>query len=271
MAIPYTVYPSLREKVVVITGGAEGIGAAAVELFCRQGSKVAFLDIADSSATNLIDQIQRLGQRLTKEQSQILPPAGLLPVRCYGFDSLEAAEEILAKYGTVHVLVNNAALAGAVSRKPTAEITPGSWESTINVNLRHQFFLSQYLLPAMQNQRSGSIINIGSISWRIPSVGVPVYAIAKAAIMGLTKTHSKEYGAYNIRVNSVMPGAIATERQIKEVLTEEYRTQIFANQSLKRDLLPKEAANVILFLASDDSSGVTGSNYVVDGGWVGDA
>ncbi|KAH9824567.1 small oligopeptide transporter [Teratosphaeria destructans] len=274
MAIPYTVYPSLREKVVVITGGAEGIGAAAVELFCRQGSKVAFLDIAESSATHLIDRIKDLSQQLSKEQSQALPPVTQPDYfQCNVTDLTrlkQVAEEILAKYGTVHVLVNNAALAGAVSRKPTAEITPESWESTINVNLRHQFFLSQYLLPAMQNQRSGSIINIGSIAWRIPSVGLPVYATAKAAIMGLTKTHSKEYGGYNIRVNSVMPGAIATERQINEVLTEEYRTQIFANQSLKRDLLPKEAANVILFLASDDSSGVTGSNYVVDGGWVGD-
>ncbi len=122
----------------------------------------------------------------------------------------------------------------------------------------------------MQEQGHGSIINMGSISWRIPAFGLPVYTTAKAAIMGLTKTHSKEFGKSGIRVNSVMPGAIATERQIKEVLTPEYRAEVMASQTIQRDLMPKEVAAVILFLASDDSSGVTGSSYVVDGGWVSD-
>lgn len=180
------------------------------------------------------------------------------------------AASILKEFQTVHVLVNSAAAAGAKSRVPSLEVTPESWEFDINVNLRHIFFLTQAIIPAMQKQGSGSIINMGSITWRIPTHGVPVYATAKAAIMGLTKTHSKEYGKDGIRVNSVMPGAIATERQIKEVLTPEYREYVMANQTMQRDLLPREVASVILFLASDDSSGVTGSSYVVDGGWVSD-
>ena len=117
----------------------------------------------------------------------------------------------------------------------------------------------------------GSIVNMGSITWRIPTAGTPVYAACKAATMGMTKTHSKEFGPKGVRVNSVMPGAIATERQRKEVLTEEYRAEVFRNQSMKRHLEPVEVAKVVLFLASDDASAVTGSSYVVDGGWVGDA
>lgn len=111
---------------------------------------------------------------------------------------------------------------------------------------------------------------MGSISWRIPAVGTPVYIACKAAIMGITKTHSKEFGKHGIRVNSVMPGAIATERQIKEVLTPEYRSYVMTNQTQQRDLEPAEVANLILFLASDDSAAITGSSYIVDGGWVSD-
>ena len=132
------------------------------------------------------------------------------------------------------------------------------------------FFLTQAVIPSMRAAGGGSIVNMGSITWRIPAVGLPAYTTVKAAIMGLTRTHSKEFGEWNVRVNSVMPGAIATERQVKEVLTDEYRAWVFAAQSLKRDLLPVEAANVILFLASNEASAVTGSNYVVDGGWCGD-
>lgn len=140
----------------------------------------------------------------------------------------------------------------------------------LNVNLRHQFFLTQYLVPAMKNAGGGSIINMGSITWRIPATGLPIYTTCKAAVLGLTRTHAREFGKDNIRVNSVMPGSIATERQIREVLTDEYKQQTLDAQALKRVLTPDEVARTILFLASDDASAITGSSYVVDGGWVGD-
>lgn len=261
------IYPSLENKIVVITGGAEGIAAAAAELFCRQGSTVIILDISKSSAQALID---RLKSEKGSEASKLTIPT-FYECDVTDLDKLRTtAQKILEEFKTVHVLVNSAAAAGAKSRVPSSQVTPESWEFDINVNLRHIFFLTQAIVPAMQKQGSGSIINMGSITWRIPTHGVPVYATAKAAIMGLTKTHSKEYGKDGIRVNSVMPGAIATERQIKEVLTPEYREYVMANQTVQRDLLPREVASVILFLASDDSSGVNGSSYVVDGGWVSD-
>jgi D-xylose 1-dehydrogenase len=275
MAIPYTIYPDLREKVVLITGGAEGIGAAAAHLFCRQGSKVIIFDVSELSAKFLIEKISSESKELeAKEESKWMPkisPPEFYEVDVMDLDRLKtAAEQVLSKYGRVDVLVNNAAAAGAKARVPSEKVTPQGWEETMNVNLRHLFFLTQYLVPSMKSQGSGSMINMGSITWRIPAVGVPVYSIAKAAIMGLTKTHSKEFGKYGIRVNSVMPGAIATERQIQEVLTEEYRQEIMDAQSLQRDLKPEEVGKLIVWLGSEESSGVTGSSYVVDGGWVSD-
>ncbi|KAK3702133.1 hypothetical protein LTR37_015108 [Vermiconidia calcicola] len=250
MAHSSAIYPSLRDKKVLITGGAEGIGAAAVELFCRQGSEVIFLDISEASSKNLIESIKELSEadrdsRTTVPNWQQCDVTNLEELK-------EVAKRVLDNFGTIDVLVNNAAAAGAKSRVPSVQVTPESWDFDIN------------------KQGSGSIINMGSISWRIPAVGTPVYMACKAAIMGLTKTHSKEFGKDGIRVNSVMPGAIATERQIKEVLTPEYRELVIYSQTIKRDLMPKEVASVILFLASEDSSAVTGSSYVVDGGWVSD-
>lgn len=266
MASQRAIYPSLRGKTVLVTGGAEGIGAAAVELFCQQGSKVIILDISESSASQLIHQIEQKG-------SQTSMPAGTATFYHCDVTNLgrlkATAQRILDEQGPVHVLVNNAAAAGAKSRVPSVEVTPESWEFDVNVNLRHMFFLTQAIVPSMQKEGKGSIINMGSITWRIPTTDTPVYATCKAAVLGMTNTHSKEFGKDGVRVNSVMPGAIATQRQIKEVLTPEYRAKVMAAQSLQHDLMPEEVASVILFLASDDSSAVTGSSYIVDGGWVG--
>ncbi|KAI0834677.1 3-oxoacyl-reductase [Hypoxylon sp. FL0890] len=258
----YATYPSLRGKTVLITGGAEGIGAASVELFSRQGSKVIFLDYSENSAKKLLDKIKDI-PGATQPSFMHCDVTDLARLK-------ECAEKTLADHGTVDVLLNNAARAGAGTRVPTAEVTPESFDHDVNVTLRHQFFLTQAVVPAMQKKGSGSIINMGSITWRIPAVGLPIYTLCKAAVMGMTKTHSKEFGQYGIRVNSVVPGAIATQRQIDEVLTDEYRAEVMAAQSLKRDLKPDEVARLILFLASDDSSAITGSNYVIDGGWVSD-
>lgn len=272
MPAKYAIYPSLEGKTVLVTGGAEGIGAATVELFAVQGSRVIFMDIADASAQKLIDRIKDLAKELegVPGRAKIAEPVfyhcdvSNLPVL------QETAEKILKEHGTVHVLVNNAAAAARKARLATDKVLPEDWETNINVNLRHVFFMTQAVLPAMKADGGGSIINLGSITWRIPAVGAPVYGACKAAIMGLTRTQGKEVGPHNIRINSVMPGAIATQRQIEQVLTPEYRAEVMAGQSLQRDLTPNEVAKVIVFLGSDEASGVTGSSYVVDGGWCSD-
>jgi len=264
----HAIYPSIRNKNVLITGGAEGIGASAVELFALQGAQVIILDISTSSAETLIARIKTLTDPITGNP---VPTPIFHQIDVSDLPKLQSlAQEVLQTHKIIHVLINNAASAGSLARKDTMSMTPESWDFNMNVNLRHMFFLTQAFVPAMQAAGGGSIVNMGSITWRIPAVGLPAYTTIKAAIMGLTRTHSKEFGPWGIRVNSVMPGAIATERQIKEVLTDEYRAEVMAAQSLKRDLMPMEVAKVIVFLASDEASAVTGSSYVVDGGWCGD-
>lgn len=265
MASRYATYPSLQGKIVVITGGAEGIGAAAVRMFAHQGSQVIILDISESSSTKLIEDI-----KTNATQTTMIPTFYECDVT--NLHRLkEITEDVLQKYDNkVDVLVNNAASSAGKARVGTFEVTEESWEFNLNVNLRHQFFLTQYLVPAMKNAGGGSIINMGSITWRIPATGLPIYTTCKSAVVGLTRTHAREFGKDNIRVNSVMPGSIATERQIREVLTDEYKQQAMDAQALKRVLTPDEVARTILFLASDDASAISGSSYCVDGGWCGD-
>jgi NAD(P)-dependent dehydrogenase (short-subunit alcohol dehydrogenase family) len=136
------------------------------------------------------------------------------------------------------------------------------------VNLQHQFFASQAVIPVMKKAGRGSIINMSSISWIVPSVGMPVYVTAKAAIVGLTRTLAHELGADNIRVNCVLPGAILTDRQKQLWFTEAYQAEILSGQALKRMISPDEVARLVLFLAADDSSAITSQSYVIDVGWV---
>lgn len=270
----HAIYPSLRDKTVLITGGAEGIGAATVELFALQGSKVLIVDISHSSAESLIDKITTLSRTAASQNQPPIPIPTFHPCDVSDLPALQTlAQNLLQQHNPIHILINNAASAGSAARKDTFSMDSASWDFNMNVNLRHMFFLTQALVPAMRDSprpQACSIVNMGSISWRIPATGLPAYTTVKAAIMGLTRTHAREFGPWGIRVNSVMPGAIATERQVREVLTEEYRAEVLGAQALKRDLKPEEVARVVVFLASEEASAVTGSSYVVDGGWCGD-
>ena len=248
-------YPSLRDAVVLITGGASGIGAAMVEHFARQGARVAFIDVDDASAGELSSSVS------TVKHSPYFVHCDLTEVSAIQ----TAVAKIETKVGPVRILVNNAA---NDDRHAFAEVTPEYWDQRMAVNLRHQFFVSQAVVPGMTRAGGGSIINMSSIAWMIPSTGLPVYVTAKAGIVGLTRTLSKEFGTGNIRVNCVSPGAILTERQRRLWITPEYLEEVMRRQSLKRELLPEDVARLVLFLASDESSAITGQNFVIDGGWV---
>ena len=252
----FATYPSLRGRAVLVTGGATGIGASIVEHFARQGSRVAFFDVQDEAARELVERL-RGGVELTPMYFHCdLTDVGELKA---------GAQEAVARFGGVDVLVNNAA---NDQRHRTEDVTEEFWDESIAVNLRPQFFMIQAVLPAMKKAGRGSIINMSSISWMIPSTGVPVYVTTKAAIVGLTRTVAHEVGAAGIRVNAVLPGAIATEKQKRLVYTPEYKAEIMAAQALKRDILPEDVARLVLFLAADDSSAITNQAYVIDGGWV---
>jgi NAD(P)-dependent dehydrogenase (short-subunit alcohol dehydrogenase family) len=252
----FATYPSLRDRVVVVTGGASGIGESIVEAFCSQLARVIFLDIQDASAETLIRKIEAAG----------FPAPAYYHCDLTDIAVLEGTMNlVLQRFTAVDVLVNNA---GNDSRHKIEEVPSDFWDRTMAVNLKHQFFMDKAVIPAMKKVRRGSIINMSSIAWMIPSTNVPVYVTAKAAIVGMTRTLAHELGADNIRVNSILPGAIQTERQKQLWFTDAYKAEILANQALQRLLMPEDVARLVLFLAADDSSAITNQAYVIDGGWV---
>jgi len=251
----FATYPSLRDRVVLVTGGASGIGEAIVAEFAGQGARVCLFDVQDEAASALT-------ARLSFSRN---PPA------YYSCDLTHTAavrhtiKTVVDRFGTVDVLVNNA---GNDTRHKTSDVTPEFWDYTIAVNLKHQFFMTQAVIPCMQQAQRGSIINMSSIGWVIPSINQAVYITAKAGIIGMTRTLAHELGSSNIRVNSIMPGAVLTERQQRLWLTEAYKAEVLSRQALKRMILPEEVARLVLFLAADDSSAITNQSYVIDAGWI---
>lgn len=249
-------YPSLRNRAVLVTGGATGIGESIVRHFARQGSRVAFLDIQDEAAEKLLKQLAVEG----------CPKPLYLHCDLTDIPALQSAvKRILAEFGGLDVLVNNAA---NDKRHSIEEVTPEFWNRGMEQNLRHHFFCAQAVVPAMRAQGRGAIINMSSISYLIPSTGLPVYVTAKAAIVGLTRTLAHELGAAGIRVNAVLPGAIATEKQKRLVYTPQYKKAILAGQALQCEIVPDDVARLVLFLAADDSSAITNQSYIIDGGWA---
>ncbi|MEO8133116.1 MAG: SDR family oxidoreductase [Betaproteobacteria bacterium] len=249
-------YPSLSGKVVLITGGGSGIGAAFTECFHAQGCRVAIFDIDDAASTALAG---RLGDG-----------AGNRPlyVRCdiTDVDAIHAGvARVEAAWGPVRVLVNNAA---RDDRRDFFDITPNDWDRALAVNLRHQFFVTQAVARGMMAAGGGSVIMMGSISWMRGRAGMAGYTTSKAGINGLTRTLARELGERNIRVNCLVPGAVVTERQ-KQLWLKPGDDQRFLDlQSLKIRLQPDEVARAALFLASDESRGITGQNLIVDAGIV---
>ena len=174
ITIKEATYPSLQGRVVLVTGGASGIGEAIVEAFARQRSQVVFLDIQDDAANRLVERLVSVG----------LNAPGFLLCDVTDCDAIQrVVGEVVQRYGRVDVLVNNA---GNDTRHSVESVTSASWDAGMAANLKHQFFMAQAVAPSMRAVRRGTIINMGSISWVIPSTNVPVYVTAKSAIVGMT-------------------------------------------------------------------------------------
>jgi NAD(P)-dependent dehydrogenase (short-subunit alcohol dehydrogenase family) len=242
------VYPSLRGKRVLVTGGGSGIGAGIVEAFVRQGSEVTFFDICDGESEALAAQTGAKFERV--DLTDI--PATQATIR-------RAAEE----RGAFEVLVNNAA---NDDRHSIEEVTEAYWDNRLNVNLKHHFFCAQAVIPAMKSNGGGAIINLGSISWHLALPDLVLYQTAKAAMEGMTRAMARDLGPDNIRVSCVVPGNVRTPRQLKWY-TPEGEAEIVNAQCLKGRLVPEDVAALILFLASDDARLVTGHEHFVDAGW----
>jgi NAD(P)-dependent dehydrogenase (short-subunit alcohol dehydrogenase family) len=250
------IYSSLDGKVVLVTGGASGIGEAIVEAFVAQKSRVLFCDVQDEIAQTLIERLR---------QPEYVPPQYFHCDLTNIEELQQTLDRVLRSVPAIDVLVNNA---GNDKRHNIEEVTPDFWDWCIQTNLKHQFFMAQAVLPGMRKAKRGAIINMGSIAWMIPSTGVPVYATAKAAIVGLTRTLAHEVGGEGIRVNCVLPGAIFTERQRRLWLTDDYKKEILNRQALKTEIQPADVAKLVLFLASDESLAITNQSFVIDAGWV---
>jgi D-xylose 1-dehydrogenase len=246
----FAVYPSLRDAAFLVSGGASGIGAEIVKAAHGQGAKVAFLDIQENEGKSL---------------AHSLP--GSLFVNCDISNTASlarAVSDIRKIIGPLRVLVNNAA--NDDRRMPDA-IDEAYWDWSMDVNLKHQFFLSQQVFPHMKELGSGSIINFSSIAWRYGADNIIAYATAKSAVIGLTKALARNYGAYKIRVNAIEPGAVITEKQrAKWYPTQEQVDAMVARQKIHDVLEPAEIARAVLFLASDDSRMITGQSLIVDAG-----
>ena len=252
-------YPSLAGKVVLITGGATGIGAAFVEHFFDQGAKVAFFDIDTNAGEALADQ---LGADLADGQFRPM----FLRVDLTNIDALrKGIADVRSTLGPVGVLVNNAA---NDRRHKIEDVTPESYDAGIAVNVRHQFFAAQAVIDDMKQLGGGSIVNLGSISWMLKQGNFPVYVTAKSAVQGMTNGLARDLGPFNIRVNTLVPGWVMTEKQRRLWLDESGKRAIKDGQCIDAELLPEHLARAALFLASDDSSMMTAQEVVIDGGWA---
>jgi len=250
-------YPSLKNKVVFISGGATGIGAALVEAFCQQGAQVAFVDILAAEAEQLVRKIGEI-------------PGATKP-HFFHCDLTRTADlqnvlkSVDAQLGPVTVLLNNAA---SDTRHDFRTVDEDYWNSRINVNLRHAFFAIQAVYPGMKAAGGGSIVNFGSMSWYECQGGMTGYTTAKAALEGMTRGLARDLGQDNIRINTLIPGWVMTERQLRDWVNEDTLKDIQRSQCLKNPLMPDDISAMALFLASDDSKMCTAQNFIVDGGWI---
>jgi NAD(P)-dependent dehydrogenase (short-subunit alcohol dehydrogenase family) len=251
---PRTIYPSLADKHVLVTGGATGIGEALVEAFALQGARVQFIDIVDEPSQALVE---RLGP-----DSPHGPRYRHCDLRDIGAVRSTIAE-LESANGGIDILINNAA---NDDRHTINEITPEYWDERIAVNLRHMFFAAQAVIPGMRRSGGGAIINMGSISWHLALADLVLYQTAKAGIEGLTRALARDLGPDNIRVNTIVPGNVQTPRQM-QWYTPEGEAEIVSAQCLKDRVQPHDVAALALFLASDDARMCTGHDYFVDAGW----
>jgi NAD(P)-dependent dehydrogenase (short-subunit alcohol dehydrogenase family) len=248
-------YAGLSGRVVLITGGASGIGAAFVRAFAAQKARVAFLDIDAGAGEALVREVAGAG-----DSAPLFVPCDLLDI-----DALRAAmAKIRAALGDAAVLVNNAA---NDQRQVLSEVTPEEFDWTIGVNLKHVFFAAQAVVPQMQARGGGSIINMSSVAWIRGAPALPAYAAAKAAIVGFTNSLARLVGPDRIRVNAIAPGMVITDRQRRLWFPDEQKiTELRARQAVPDAVTPDDIARLALFLASDDSQRITRQCLQVDGG-----
>ena len=248
----FATYPSLKGRAVYVSGGASGIGAEIVRAFAAQGSRVGFVDFDAAASAALVEET---GGAVCHETADLRDIAALRAA----FASLKR------RIGPAEVLVNNAA---RDDRHDWREVTPEYWDERMATNLRHMFFAIQAVAPDMIAAGGGAIVNMGSNSWWEAVGGFPAYATAKGAVHGLTRTMARDLGSHRIRVNTVVPGWIMTERQKELWATPDALEKHRARQCLPDLIEPVHVARMVLFLASDDAAMCSANNYMVEAGSI---
>jgi D-xylose 1-dehydrogenase len=248
-------YPSLSGRAVFVTGGASGIGAAIVSAFAAQGARVAFVDVAEEASRSLARHLADAGYAVPWWRACDVRDVAALQAAI-----VSARDEL----GDFAVLVNNVA---SDDRHTLESITPAYYDERMAVNERPALFAIQAVLPGMKRLGFGAIVNLGSIGWQIKSADYPCYAIAKSSFNGLTRGLAASLGKDRIRINTVTPGWVMTERQIRLWLDAEGERNLERNQCLPDRVQPGDIARMVLFLASDDAAMCTAQEYKVDAGW----
>ena len=254
--MPSARFPDLDGASVLITGGGSGIGAALTEGFALQGSRVAFIDIAKEASETLARQLADAGHGQPWWRTCDVRDVAALQT---------AVTDAAAALGDFSVLVNNVA---SDDRHTLESVTAAYYDERIAINERPAFFAIQSVVPGMRRLGAGSIVNLGSTGWQGKGTGYPCYAIAKSSVNGLTRGLAKTLGQDRIRINTVSPGWVMTERQIKLWLDAQGEEEIKRNQCLPDKLMPHDIARMVLFLASDDAAMCTAQEFKVDAGWV---
>lgn len=256
LSLTQTIYPSLMDRTVFISGGAAGIGSSMVVHFCAQKSKVAFVDINVEAANILVEAIAAQGH----------PAPTFIECDLRDVNKLQATvKQVGRDLGNITVLINSAA---NDERHDIAEVTLEYWEDRLAVNMRHIFFATQTAAPQMIEAGEGSIISFGSISWMSAQDDLPAYAASKASVHGLTRGFARYYGKHGIRANTLVPGWIFTERQKELWYNKEGEQVLQIRQCIKDHIQPYEVARMALFLGADDSKMCTAQNFIVDAGWT---
>ncbi|NKB50226.1 MAG: SDR family oxidoreductase [Alphaproteobacteria bacterium] len=251
----FAIYPSLKDAVVYVTGGASGICADVVRAFAEQGARVGFIDMDTDNGTALADELTAAGSQVQFEACDLRDIDALKA----SFNSLEQT------LGPATVLVNGAA---RDDRHPWEEVTPDYYDDRIATLIRHMFFAIQAVAPGMIAAGKGSIINFGSNSWMEGQGGMPVYTTSKAGVHGMTRAFARDLGPHRIRVNTVVPGWVMTERQKALWVTPEAMEKHMERQCLPDPIEPVYLARMVVFLASDDAAMCTANNYMVEAGSI---
>ena len=248
-------YPSLAGRTVFVTGGSSGIGGDIVVAFARQGAKVGFTGRNADAAAKVIAAASAVGPVPLFLKSDASDVAALQ----------QAIQTVAAEFGDIRVLVNNVA---NDERHDFMKVTPDDFDWRVSINLRPHFFAAQAVAEGMKRLGGGAIVNLGSTSWKIKGKGYPVYATCKSATVGLTRSLARELGEHRIRVNTLTPGWVMTDKQLEQWVDDAGERAMAENHCLPGRILGEDVANMALFLSADDSGMVTAQDFVVDAGWT---